>query len=337
MGAVVLIGVAQAASGSSVSRLRASQLQRLPQQQQQQQRQAQNDITENGGLKTGGGSGSGNLEYERDRRVSHGVGDGVAVPARGQFGLGLPQVQSFKSTRDPQCNLPEEFPCTLNTTAIGMVESGFATFYDDTCEATGAEGCYTDGIAACRTCYLSTEVYMAATNSTEISRPSWVMCPCCVPTTLVDSHHDIEVTAYDYSVFNISESACTDAPTPAPAPAQTVPTTSPPTADDAPTATPAPMEAPTAAPQAGSRAMPTLAPLETTSSPETTPAPSAASTATPDDGTAAGETGTNDLDTSDGDDGLSMGAKVGIGAGAAVGVIILGAVGFGIMKANGRT
>lgn len=32
-----------------------------------------------------------------------------------------------------------------------------------------------------------------------------------------------------------------------------------------------------------------------------------------------------------------MGAKVGIGAGAAVGVIILGAAGFGIMKASNRS
>lgn len=39
--------------------------------------------------------------------------------------------RSLKSTRDPQCNLPEEGPCTLVTTAIGMVESGFATYYDE--------------------------------------------------------------------------------------------------------------------------------------------------------------------------------------------------------------
>ncbi|CAM9682308.1 unnamed protein product [Scytosiphon promiscuus] len=39
--------------------------------------------------------------------------------------------RSLKSTRDPQCNLPAENPCTLNTTAIGMVESGSATYYDE--------------------------------------------------------------------------------------------------------------------------------------------------------------------------------------------------------------
>lgn len=37
----------------------------------------------------------------------------------------------LKSTNDPQCNLPVEDPCTLNTTAIGMVESGSATYYDE--------------------------------------------------------------------------------------------------------------------------------------------------------------------------------------------------------------
>lgn len=63
-----------------------------------------------------------------------------------------------------------------------------------TCEATGAEGCYTDGIAACRTCYLSTEVYIAANaNATVNNIPNWAMCPCCVPTTLEDNHFDIEV------------------------------------------------------------------------------------------------------------------------------------------------
>lgn len=35
---------------------------------------------------------------------------------------------------------------------------------------------------------------MNATNTTENSRPNWVMCPCCVPTTLEDNHFDIEVS-----------------------------------------------------------------------------------------------------------------------------------------------
>lgn len=43
----------------------------------------------------------------------------------------LESRRSLLSTRDPQCNLPEEDPCTLNTTAIGMLEDGYATFYDE--------------------------------------------------------------------------------------------------------------------------------------------------------------------------------------------------------------
>lgn len=39
--------------------------------------------------------------------------------------------RSLISTRDPQCMLPTEDPCTLNTTAIGMVEAGYATYYDE--------------------------------------------------------------------------------------------------------------------------------------------------------------------------------------------------------------
>lgn len=35
------------------------------------------------------------------------------------------------STRDPQCTWPTGDPCTLNTTAIGMVEQGTATYYDE--------------------------------------------------------------------------------------------------------------------------------------------------------------------------------------------------------------
>lgn len=61
------------------------------------------------------------------------------------------------------------------------------------CEQNGNEGCFTDNIPSCRTCYLSTDIYMAATNTTEESRPDWAPCPCCVPTTLEDSHIDVEV------------------------------------------------------------------------------------------------------------------------------------------------
>lgn len=96
VGATVLIGVAQTASGSSASRLRASQSQ-----------QAKNNLGKGNRFNAGGGHAS----------------------VQGRYGL--PQQRSLKSTRDPQCNLPEAFPCTLNMTAIGMVESGFATFYDE--------------------------------------------------------------------------------------------------------------------------------------------------------------------------------------------------------------
>jgi len=41
------------------------------------------------------------------------------------------QQQSLKSVLDPQCNGQETYPCTLNTTAIGMVERGYATYYDE--------------------------------------------------------------------------------------------------------------------------------------------------------------------------------------------------------------
>lgn len=40
-------------------------------------------------------------------------------------------ARSLKSTRNPQCTMPLEDPCTLNTTAIGMVEAGYATYYDE--------------------------------------------------------------------------------------------------------------------------------------------------------------------------------------------------------------
>lgn len=48
------------------------------------------------------------------------------------FGWGdrLPQQRSLAST-GPQCTMPEGNPCTLNTTAIGMLERGYATYYDE--------------------------------------------------------------------------------------------------------------------------------------------------------------------------------------------------------------
>lgn len=66
-------------------------------------------------------------------------------------------------------------------------------FYDRDCETRGYEGCFTDDIPECRTCYLSETIYMAATGATELNMPGWSQCPCCVPTTLEDSHTDIEV------------------------------------------------------------------------------------------------------------------------------------------------
>lgn len=39
--------------------------------------------------------------------------------------------RSLLQTRNPECTMPLEDPCTLNTTAIGMVEAGYATYYDE--------------------------------------------------------------------------------------------------------------------------------------------------------------------------------------------------------------
>lgn len=39
-------------------------------------------------------------------------------------------ARSMLSTRDPSCTMPTADPCTLNTTAIGMVEAGYAVYYD---------------------------------------------------------------------------------------------------------------------------------------------------------------------------------------------------------------
>lgn len=107
VGAAVLTGVVQTASGGSVGRVRAGQ-----------SRQAQHD-------KAGG-----NLDHGHGRRTSNGAGAGGVSAFQGRYGEPH-RPRSLKSTRDPQCNLPEAFPCTLNTTAIGMLESGFATYYDE--------------------------------------------------------------------------------------------------------------------------------------------------------------------------------------------------------------
>lgn len=63
----------------------------------------------------------------RRKNNSAGFDGGIMESRRYAHGYG----RSLKSTRDPQCNLPVENPCTLNTTAIGMVESGSATYYDE--------------------------------------------------------------------------------------------------------------------------------------------------------------------------------------------------------------
>ncbi|CAM9971151.1 unnamed protein product, partial [Ectocarpus sp. 6 AP-2014] len=213
-------------------------------------------------------------------------------------------VRSLQEATDPLCSLPEEDPCTLNTTAIGMVVFGISTYYDDTC-ADGAEGCYTDGITNCRTCYLSTETYMNGTGDTEASRPQWAMCPCCVPATLKSGHDDIEVRGFDYSELNISASDCTITPTATPL----VSTEAPAAVDGSP-----PVTTPT--------------PVDPTPEPTETPVPSIPTPA-PDGGVDEGG-----ADASDNNNGLSMGAKIGIGVAAAAGVVFLGIVGFAAIKAS---
>lgn len=83
--------------------------------QQQQQQDADNVV--------------GHYDYGRQHNSNAGAGDGRSGSngdyAAGQYG------RSLKSIRDPQCTMPEADPCTLNVTAIGMVESGFATYYDE--------------------------------------------------------------------------------------------------------------------------------------------------------------------------------------------------------------
>lgn len=88
VGAVVLIGLAQAASGSDWKGLRFGR-------------------------------------YYRD-----GSNFDVAHVARLGLGGGVRGGRSLQTDTDPQCSLPEINPCTLNTTAIGMVESGTSTYYD---------------------------------------------------------------------------------------------------------------------------------------------------------------------------------------------------------------
>ncbi|CBN73905.1 hypothetical protein Esi_0009_0012 [Ectocarpus siliculosus] len=251
-------------------------------------------------------------------RAGQNYGDVSNVDATHDARLGLGGgewggVRSLQEATDPLCSLPEEDPCTLNTTAIGMVEWGTSTYYDGTCEA-GTQGCYTDGIRECRTCYLSTEIYMDETNATEASRPPWAMCPCCVPATLESGHDDVEVRAFNYSVFTISASDCTITPTFTPL----VSTEAPAAVDGAqPVTTPTPVDPPTDTP-----------PVAPTPEPTETPVPSIPTPA-PDGGVDEGG-----ADASDKNDGLSMGAKIGIGVAAAAGVIFLGIVGFAAIKAS---
>ena len=79
-----------------------------------------------GVAQTAVGNSSGSLRARR----WHGVQD-----SHGGGGLGAKvwhhEHQSLVSLRDPQCNMPEAMPCTLNTTAIGMLERGYATYYDE--------------------------------------------------------------------------------------------------------------------------------------------------------------------------------------------------------------
>lgn len=72
--------------------------------------------------------GGAHLGHQNSQSIYGGDFDGRGSEARRHAqGNG----RSLKSTQDPQCNLPVENPCTLNTTAIGMVESGSATYYDE--------------------------------------------------------------------------------------------------------------------------------------------------------------------------------------------------------------
>eukprot|EP00904_Undaria_pinnatifida_P002835 jgi/Undpi1/12552/HiC_scaffold_6.g02221.m1 len=229
-------------------------------------------------------------------------------------------ARSMLSTRDPSCTMPTADPCTLNTTAIGMVEAGYAVYYDGGCADKGYNGCFTDGIPECRTCYLSTSVYLENTNATEATLPNWGDCPCCVPTTLAAGHDDLEVNIFDYSIFNISVSECTDAPTSVP----TLP----------PTAAPVPTSAPVVQTPA-----PTVLPVEATvSGVLVTPTPSTLAffsrISRP---TSISSFGVFDsaMHAKDMKDILSTGAKIGIGVGAAVGVIIVGGAVFGAFKASG--
>ncbi|CAM9821762.1 unnamed protein product [Ectocarpus fasciculatus] len=204
-----------------------------------------------------------------------------------------------------------------------MVESGLGTYYDDACVEdldgySGILGCNTGEVLQCRTCYLSTDLYMNATDTTAASLPSFTMCPCCIPTTLAE-HVDIQVRNF-FADYNISASDCTDSltVTPVEAPATPLPTPSP---------TPPPVD-PTPVPgESGDGALTTPEPVA-----EPTPGPT---TESPSDGAEPGSD-TGNVDASETDVGLSMGAKIGIGAAAAVGVIFLGVVGYGAIKACRR-
>lgn len=52
-------------------------------------------------------------------------------PALSEDYEGNYRMRSLAQTQNPQCTMPEEDPCVLNTTAIGMVEQGYATYYDE--------------------------------------------------------------------------------------------------------------------------------------------------------------------------------------------------------------
>lgn len=72
-----------------------------------------------------------NLGRLRARPGNNGAQDGVRTDVASDWRDRLPQQRSLQSTGDLRCNMPEEEPCTLNTTAIGMVERGYATYYDE--------------------------------------------------------------------------------------------------------------------------------------------------------------------------------------------------------------
>lgn len=117
-----------------------------------------------------------------------------------------PYTAAYLATFSPVgSTLPSPFhaiPCVLVpqpeplTLADLLVPRSVASclFSRDCVGNEGLDGCFTDDIPECRTCYLSVEIYMDAFNITEpLNVPDWVMCPCCVPATLQANHTDIEV------------------------------------------------------------------------------------------------------------------------------------------------